>query len=116
MKNKKDNEDVIDAATEAVLKYWRFSKLLFAETSETPYRMNELKPTNEFYGMAKDMADELEIDWEKMNDAESNRIMLNMLSDLYAEIGTATDRKCKLNISVTIINQPKGEKKKDGNA
>lgn len=87
-KTKKEIEVAVHGEAErevkAFDKYLRLSSLLFDEDNENcPYRMNELKEDNVFYKEAKALADELEIDWDKMTDEESNRIMLNLLGDSY---------------------------------
>lgn len=87
-KTKKEIEVAVHGEVErevkAFDKYLRLSSLLFDEDNENcPYRMNELKEGNVFYKEAKALANELEIDWDKMTDEESNRIMLNLLGDSY---------------------------------
>ena len=65
-------------------KFLRLSSLLFNdEDDECPYRMNDLKESNPFYSDARNMAKELEIDWDKMTSEDSNRIMLNLLGDAF---------------------------------
>lgn len=77
----------VEREVRAFDKFLKLSSLLFDEDNENcPYRMNELKKDNVFYKEAKAMADELEIDWDKMTDEESNRIMLNLLGDSYMAI------------------------------
>lgn len=88
-KKKKDGIEAIihgecEKSVKAYDRYFRLSQLLFNEDSDDcPYRMNDLKDGNDFYKDAKAMADELKIDWEKMTDEESNRIMLNLLGDAF---------------------------------
>ena len=105
MAKKKSEEkkgDAIDKTCVNVLEFWELCKLLFADTEETPYKMNELKETNKFYDEAREMAKELEIDWDKMDNSDSNRIMINMLADRYERIGSSCDRKCKIEVSVLL--------------
>ena len=97
-----ENEKVLEKTCVDVLEFWELCKLLFAETDETPYRMNDLKEANKFYNEAVAMAEELGIDWKGMSDSESNRIMINMLADRYDRIGDACTRKCKIEISVLL--------------
>lgn len=90
--------------TEALLKYMRFSKLLFGGTKETPQLINELKPESEFYELAKKVAKDDGISWEEMTDDDSNYIILIMLNELYLSIGK---RKRNLKMVVEeIINDP----------
>ena len=87
--NEKKNESTatVDEETKKALdaygQYVRLSKLLFYGGEQCPMDINELKKDNEFYGLAKEICDELEIDWKKMTHEESNRIMLAMLEDTY---------------------------------
>lgn len=90
-KTKKEIELAVHGEAErevkAFDKFFRLSSLLFDEDNENcPYRMNELKEDNVFYKEAKALAEELEIDWDKMTDEESNRIMVNLLGDSYMAI------------------------------
>lgn len=90
--------------TEALLKYMRFSKLLFGGSKETPQLINELKPENEFYELARKVAKDDGISWEKMTEDDSNYLILIMLNELYLAIGK---RKRNLRMFVEeIINDP----------
>lgn len=92
-------------------KYLRLSQLLFNEDSDDcPYLMNELKETSMFYKDAKAMAKELEIDWEKMTSEESNRIMLNLLSDAF--MACKPDKEYKLNVKYTVTVEKQLQKAK----
>lgn len=55
---------------------------------EAPYDMNETAEDSPFYKPAKSLADEMGIDWKKMTHEESNRLVVNMLSDAYLAIRT----------------------------
>ncbi|MCI6119446.1 MAG: hypothetical protein MR717_09235 [Prevotella sp.] len=101
-KSEEKSADMLERAHESVFGFWELCKLLFADTDETPYRMNELKESSKFYKEAVEMSKELGIDWEKMSDADSNRVMINMLADRYASIGETCARKCKIEISVVL--------------
>lgn len=93
-------------------KFLQLSQLLFNEDSEEcPYRMNELKKTNKFYDEAKKMAEELDIDWEKMTSEESNRIMLNLLGDAFMACKPQDDKG--LHVKYTVTLEPFEKKKAD---
>ena len=66
----------------------------------SPYDINEIKEDNEFYKPAKNLAEELEIDWEKMTHEESNRIMLALLDEYYNRI--MVDKDYRFTMSVTV--------------
>lgn len=111
--------------------YLLLSRLLFdQDCPECPYRINELKPTfsdgktpNKFYQQAKDMADELKIKWDDMTAEESNRIMLNMLGDIFMNLAPK-DKEKKLHVKFTItieevskyLEKQKEKEKEDANA
>lgn len=102
-----------EKSVKAYDKYFRLSQLLFNEDSdECPYRMNDLKEDNVFYKDAKSLADELGIDWEKMTDEESNRIMLNLLGDSFMAI-KPDDNTLRLHTEFTVsISEEKKTKGK----
>lgn len=83
-KKKQTPEELAKLATEACVKFFRLSKLFFS--TDDIYNVNEIPESNEFHQVAKDMAAELEIDWEKMSHEDSNRIVINLLADHYAAI------------------------------
>ena len=105
------NEKEIKVRTEAIEKvitYFKLSTLLFGMGDRSPYNINDIKEDNEFYKSAKDLAEELEIDWEKMTHEESNRIMLSLLDDYFNAINVDGDYKFTLLVNV----EPKEKKKK----
>lgn len=88
-------------ATEKVIAFFRLGTLLFGQP-EPPYNINELKEDNEFYKPAKDLAEELEIDWKKMTHEESNRIMLSLLDDYFNAINVDGDYKFTLQVTTEL--------------
>ena len=72
----------IEEIKKAWADYINLSKLLFSGTVDI-YNINALDEKNEFYAHAKELAEEMEISWEKMSHEDSNRIMLAMLEDYY---------------------------------
>lgn len=87
-----------NAAGAEIVEFMKLSKLLFGD--KAPYDINEIKPDNPFYKPAKELAEELEIDWEKMTHEESNRVMLSLLDDYYNKINVDKDYKYTLVINV----------------
>lgn len=81
-----------------MFEFIELSKLLFGMGENSPYDINELKPDNKFYKPAKELAEELEIDWDKMTHEESNRIMLSLLDDYFNRINVDGDYKYSLSI------------------
>ena len=100
-KEKQDqNElDVRRIATGKVIEYFRLGIELFGNGEDAPYNINELKEDCEFYKPARKLAEELEIDWEKMSHEDSNRIMLSLLDDYFNAINV--DGNYKFTLQVT---------------
>ena len=96
-------------------KFLRLSSLLFNdEDDECPYRMNDLKESNPFYSDARNMAKELEIDWDKMTSEDSNRIMLNLLGDAFMACKPAEGLGLHIKYEVRVETYEKKTKKDGG--
>ena len=67
VKKKDDNDALLEQAQEAYVDYLKLSRMLFANPETSIYDVNELQEGDQFYDLAKAIADELEIDWETMN-------------------------------------------------
>lgn len=106
---KKPELEKLERSTEAVQKYLKLSSYLFGDNA--PYDMNEIKQDNEFYGIAKELVDEMEIDWDNMSHADSNRIMLAMLDDYFQNIRESEDERVRVEVKSILI-----EKKPDESA
>lgn len=90
-------------ATDKVIEYFRLGIELFGNGEDAPYNINELKEDSEFYKPAKELAKELEIDWEKMSHEESNRVMLSLLDDCFNAINVDENYK----FTLQVITEPK---------
>ena len=100
-KTKEENEgEIMNKAMERWMRYAKLSRLLFMDGPDTPYRVNDIKEGSEFYELARSITKELEISWEEMNSAESNRIMLAMLEDTYRDI--QVDEKYRYTIKISV--------------
>lgn len=74
------------------MRYIELSKYLFG--SKNPiYDINEIPEDNQFYSMAKSIADQLGVDWESMSHEDSNRIMLALLEDTYVAMAKVANKK-----------------------
>lgn len=74
------------------MRYIELSKYLFG--SKNPiYDINEIPEDNQFYSMAKSIADQLGIDWKSMSHEDSNRIMLALLEDTYVAMAKVANKK-----------------------
>lgn len=63
--------------------YFELSSLLFDSNRDEIYNVTDIPKGNKFYQIAKDTAQELQIDWQKMSHDDSNRIMLAMLEESF---------------------------------
>lgn len=99
---KKSENEIGKEATEMVLAFFRLSTLLFGLGERSPYDINELKEDSEFYKPAKELAEELGIDWKKMSHEESNRIMLSLLDDYYNQINVDDNYKFTLQVTTKL--------------
>lgn len=74
------------------MRYIELSKYLFG--SKNPiYDINEIPENHQFYTMAKNIADQLGVDWKSMSHEDSNRIMLALLEDTYMAMAKVANRK-----------------------
>lgn len=106
-----------EKSIKAYERFFLLSQLLFNEDSDDcPYRMNDLKEDSVFYKDARALADELEIDWKKMTDEESNRIMLNLLGDAFMAIKPSDDTlqlNTKFTVELKEVKKVKGKEEMD---
>ena len=91
MAKKKTNTEVnterpVQLVKDALKEYLDLSKFLFADPDNSIYDVNELEPDEQFYPLAKKLAEELKIGWDDMSHEDSNRIMLLMLEKAYQKI------------------------------
>ncbi|MCM1296165.1 MAG: hypothetical protein NC311_11545 [Muribaculaceae bacterium] len=74
-------KELLEQSQKAIGEYFRLSKYLFSD--DAPQDVNEIPEDNPFYPDARDIADEMGLDWENMSHADSNRVMLNLLSSCF---------------------------------
>lgn len=89
---------------EAFFRYYELSRLLFDQKQNEIYDVTDIPKTNKFYELAKEIAKQLEIDWESMTHKESNRVMLAMLEDsfnLIRDIEKAPNIILKVKLQIT---------------
>ena len=90
-------KELLEQSQRAIADYFELSKYLFGD--DAPQDVNEIPTDSPFYESAKAIADEMELDWEKMSHDDSNRVMLNLLSDYFFSIQTDDKYKPVLSIS-----------------
>ena len=77
-------KELLEQSQKAIGEFFQISDFLLGDNA--PYDINELKDDSPYYETAKELADEMEIDWEKMTHEESNRIVVNLLAEYYARM------------------------------
>lgn len=77
-------KELLEESQKAVAEFFELSKYLFGD--DAPQDVNEIPADNKFYQTAKDIADEMKLDWENMSHEDSNRVMLNLLEDYFYSI------------------------------
>lgn len=90
-------KELLEQSQKAVGQYFELSKYLFVD--DAPQDVNEIPSDNPFYESAKAISDEMGLDWENMSHEDSNRVMLNLLSDYFFSIQTDENYTPVLNIS-----------------
>lgn len=79
-------KELLEQSQKAVGDFFNLSKYLFGDNA--PYDVNEIPQDSPFYETARDIADEMKIDWSHMSHEDSNRIMLNLLTEYFMNIKT----------------------------
>lgn len=74
-------KEQLEQSQKAIGDYFSLSNYLFGD--DAPLDVNEIPKDNRFYETAKAISDEMGLDWEKMSHDESNRVMLNLLSEYF---------------------------------
>lgn len=73
-------------------RYIELSRYLFA-SKEPIYDINEMSEDSKFYAAAKEVAKQIDVNWESMSHEDSNRIMLALLEDTYNAMEKVGDKK-----------------------
>ena len=79
-------KDLLKQSQEAIGNFFQLANALLSD--DAPYDINELSTESPFYQTAKELADEMGLDWEGMSHEDSTRLMLNLLSEYYNRIQT----------------------------
>lgn len=77
-------KELLEQSQKAIGEYFELSKYLFGE--DAPLDVNEIPEDSPFYQSAKSIADEMGLNWVEMSHEDSNRVMLNLLSDYFFSI------------------------------
>lgn len=110
---KTDKErELLEKTCQSLINYLKLSDLFFG--NNPVYEMNELDEKSEFYQLAKDLADEMQIDWKNMSHEDSNRIMLAMLDEHFSQVRENEDVKSvKVEVKVIKITKEDGADSED---
>lgn len=92
-------KELLEKSQRAIGDFFELSKYLFGE--DAPLDVNEIPSESPFYEPTKAIADEMQLDWETMSHEDSNRVMLNLLSDYFFKI--QTDGKYKPVLTISFI-------------
>lgn len=90
-------KEALEQSQKALEEFFNLSKFLLEE--DAPYDVNVIPEDNPYYETARAIAEEMELDWEKMTHDESNRVMLNLLSEYFLNIKPDGDYKTILTVS-----------------
>lgn len=90
-------KESLEKSQKAFADFFQLCKFLFGD--DAPYDVNEIPKDNPYYQTAKDIADEMGVDWEDMEHEDSNRIMLNILGEYFDGIKVDDEHTPVLTIS-----------------
>lgn len=79
-------KELLEQSQKAYENYMKLSHYLLGE--DAPMDVKDIPEDNPYYEPAKKMAEEMELDWDKMSHEDSIRVMINLLSDAYLNIQT----------------------------
>ena len=68
---------------------------------------------NKFYGPAKGLTEELELDWDNLTQDESNRVMINLLGDYFMNIQESKDKRYIIDVTVREVDSKLKEKENE---
>ena len=77
-------KELLAQSQKALAEFFGVAKYLFGE--DAPLDVNEIPADSPYYEVAKEISDEMGLDWNKMSHEDSNRVMLNLLADYYDAI------------------------------
>lgn len=90
-------KELLEKSQKAIGDYFSLSKYLFGD--DAPIDVNEIPKESPFYETARSLSDEMGLDWDNMSHEDSNRVMLNLLSEYFYNIDVDEKYKPVLTIS-----------------
>lgn len=90
-------KEALEQSQKALEEFFNLSKFLLGD--EAPFDVNEIPEDSPYYETAKAIAEEMRLVWEDMTHEDSNRVMLNLLSEYFLSIKPDGDYKTVLTIS-----------------
>lgn len=77
-------KEVLEQSQKAIADFFQLSKYLLGE--DAPYDVNEIPMENPFYETARSISEEMGLSWDNMEHNDSNRVMLNLLTEYFCAI------------------------------
>lgn len=93
-------KEILEQSQQAMGDFIKLADYLFGD--KAPLDVNEIPQDNPFYQDIRALSDEMELDWENMEHGDSNRVMLNILSEYFTRIQPEDDEECKLTVTVSV--------------
>lgn len=90
-------KETLELSQKALADFFSVSKYLLGD--EAPYDVNEIPADSPFYETARAISDEMNLDWDNMEHEDSNRVMLNLLSEYFCAIKPDDEYEAVLTIS-----------------
>lgn len=91
-------KEMLEQSQKAMGDFIKLADYLFGDNA--PLDVNEIPKDNPFYEDIRSISDEMELDWDKMEHNDSNRVMLNVLSEYYYRI-QPEDESCKPVVTIS---------------
>lgn len=90
-------KELLEESQKAIGEFFNLCSYVLGE--DAPYDVNEIPEDNAFYETAKAISEEMGLDWNAMSHEDSNRVMINLLSEYFLNIRQVDKYKPVLTIS-----------------
>lgn len=90
-------KELLEQSQKSLESFFKLCAYLLSE--DAPLDVNEIPEDNPFFKDANEIAEDMGLDWKEMSHQDSNAVMLNLLSDYYANIKTVDKYLPVLSIS-----------------
>lgn len=79
-----EKKSKLEESQQAIVDYFALSRYLFSD--DAPSDVTDIPEDSPFYKPAREIAEDLKIEWDGMSHSDSNRVMLALLDDYYYNI------------------------------